>query len=162
MLDYRIRSLPEAVAIGDLNGDGKPDLATANNETSTASVLLNSGDGKFQPELVYPTAAQNGSVAIADFNGDRKLDLATANPDNDTVSVLLNTTGLCTVPKVKGKTLPRAKWVIARAHCRLGKVRWAYSKIVESGRVISERPKPATVLRRGGKVNLVVSRGRKR
>jgi hypothetical protein len=78
---------------------------------------------------------------------------------NDTVSVLLNSTGLCTVPNVKGKMLPRAKRVIARARCRLGKVRWAYSKIVKRGRVMSEKPKPGTVLPKGGKVNLAVSRG---
>ena len=39
---------PCSVAIGDLNGDGKPDLAIANSSTDTVSVLLNRGDGSFQ------------------------------------------------------------------------------------------------------------------
>ena len=73
--------------------------------------------------------------------------------------MLLNTTGLCTVPNVKGKTLPRAKRMIVRAHCRVGKVRWAYSKIVRPPRVISEAPKPGTLLPKRGKVKLIVSRG---
>jgi beta-lactam-binding protein with PASTA domain len=44
---------------------------------------------------------------------------------------------------------------------RLGKIGRAYSKVVRRGRVISQRPKFGAVLPNGGKVNLVVSRGRK-
>ena len=36
-----------SVAIGDLNGDRKPDLVTANADGPTVSVLLNRGDGSF-------------------------------------------------------------------------------------------------------------------
>jgi PASTA domain len=70
-------------------------------------------------------------------------------------------TTICKVPNVRGQTLPRAKHVVVRAHCRVGKIGRAYSKTVKRGRVISERPKPTTVLRSGGKVSLVLSRGRK-
>ena len=124
-------------------------------------MLLNRGDGSFQAKLDYRTGRGPDSVAIGDLNGDGKPDLATANAAN-TVSVLLNTPGLCTVQNVKGKTLPAAKRTIARANCRVGKIRRAYSKTVKRGRVISQKPKPGTVLPGGGKVNLVVSRGRKR
>jgi serine/threonine-protein kinase len=75
--------------------------------------------------------------------------------------VLLNRPGLCTVQDVEGQRLPAAKRTIARANCRVGKIRRAYSKWFEKGRVISEKPKPGTVLPGGGKVNLVVSRGRR-
>ncbi len=75
--------------------------------------------------------------------------------------MLLNTPGLCTVQNVKGKTLLAAKRTIARANCRVGKIRRAYSDF-KRGRVISQKPRPGTVLPGGGKVNLVVSRGRKR
>jgi beta-lactam-binding protein with PASTA domain len=51
---------------------------------------------------------------------------------------------------------------IARANCRVGKIRRAYSSAVKKGRVIAEKPKPGTVLPNRGKVNLVVSRGRRR
>jgi hypothetical protein len=155
---YRTGNGPDSVAIGDLNGDGKPDLATANYNAESVSVLLNRGDGSFGARRDYP--ARVNSVAIGDLNGDGKPDLATAN-DPDIVSVRLNTTGLCTAPNVIGKTLPTAKRTITRAHCRVGKIRYAFSKVVKRGRVISEMPKPGKVLRRGGKVNLVVSRGRK-
>jgi beta-lactam-binding protein with PASTA domain len=101
------------------------------------------------------------SVAIGDLNGDAKPDLATANDISNTVSVFINTPGLCTVQDVKGQALQAAKRTIARANCRVGKIRRAYS-MVKKGRVLSEKPKPGTVLRSGGKVNLVLSRGRRR
>ena len=40
---------PPAVAVGDFNGDGKPDLAVRQLSTATVSVLLGNGDGTFQP-----------------------------------------------------------------------------------------------------------------
>ena len=43
----------------------------------------------------------------------------------------------------------------------VGKIGYAYSKILKRGRVISQKPVPLTVLRKGAKVSLVVSRGRK-
>src|SRR2546426_802340 len=46
-LAFDTASDPFSVAIGDLNGDGKPDLAMANSGSSTVSVLLGNGDGSF-------------------------------------------------------------------------------------------------------------------
>jgi FG-GAP-like repeat/FG-GAP repeat/PASTA domain len=161
--EYAAGGGPESVAIGDLNGDGEADLATAN-LGGTVSVLANKGDGRFQAKLDYSTGHERWSVAIGDLNGDRRQDLATANADEDgtgSVSVLLNTPGLCTVQGVKGQTVPAAKRTIVRANCRVGKIRRAYSKAVKRGRVISQKPRFGAVLRGGGKVNLVVSRGRK-
>ena len=40
---------------GDLNGDGKPDLATANAVADSVSVLINRGDGSFQAKIDYAT-----------------------------------------------------------------------------------------------------------
>jgi hypothetical protein len=154
--------VPEFVAIGDLNGDGKPDLATANESADTVSVLPNAGDGSFQARLDFRTGRFPIEVAIGDLNGDGKPELATANAHANTVSVLANTPGLCTVQKAEGMTLPAAKRTIARATCRVGKIRRAYSKNVKRGRVISQKPKFGAVLRAGGKVSLVVSRGKRR
>jgi FG-GAP-like repeat/PASTA domain/FG-GAP repeat len=170
-LDYATGHRPFSVAIGDLNGDGKPELATANRDAGTASVLTNRGDGSFEAtggdgifraKGLYRTGGHPHSVAIGDLNGDRKPDLVTADVAPDQVSVLLNTSGLCAVQNVKRMTLPAAKRTLARANCRVGKIRRVYSKTVRKGRVISQKPKPGTVLPNGGKVNLVVSRGRKR
>jgi beta-lactam-binding protein with PASTA domain len=46
-----------------------------------------------------------------------------------------------------------------RANCRLGKIRRAYSKLVKNGLVLSQKPKPGTVLPKLGKVDVRVSRG---
>ena len=80
-----------SVAVGDFNGDGKPDLAIGHNSGDTVSVLLGNGDGTFQAAVSYP-AGSGYSVAVGDFNGDGKLDLVTANIGGSfagTVSVLL-------------------------------------------------------------------------
>jgi hypothetical protein len=73
---------------------------------------------------------------------------------------ITNAQNVCRVPHVRGKTLPAAQRTIARANCRVGETRHAYSKTVRRGRVLSAKPRPGTVLY-GGKVNLVVSRGRR-
>jgi hypothetical protein len=161
-VDYATGSSAFSVAIGDLNGDGKTDLATAHGGANSVSVLLNMGDGSFQADRDYATARSPVSVAIGDLNGDGKPELATANREANSVSVLINATGLCTVPDVKWKTLRAAKRTLSRADCRVGKIRRAYSRPVKRGRVISQKPEPGTVLPTLSKVNLVLSRGRKR
>src|SRR5436309_2815474 len=78
-----------SVAIGDLNGDGRPDLAAANASSTTVSVLLGNGDGTVGVKADYGTGSYPNSVAIGDLDGDGKPDLATANVGSNTVSVLL-------------------------------------------------------------------------
>ncbi|HVS99469.1 MAG TPA: VCBS repeat-containing protein [Solirubrobacterales bacterium] len=84
-----LTSDPTSVAIGDFNGDGKPDLAVANRRSDSVSVLLGEGDGRFAAEADYATGSSPFSVAIGDFNGDGRPDLAVANSGSDSVSVLL-------------------------------------------------------------------------
>jgi len=86
--NYTTGRTPQSVAIGDLNGDHRLDLAIANRDAGTVSVLLNKGDGSFRVKRDYATTGAI-SVAIGDLNGDGKPDLATANGSRS-VSVLLN------------------------------------------------------------------------
>ena len=71
-------------------------------------------------------------------------------------------TGRCVVPNLRGKTLVGAKRTLVRADCRVGQVRRAFSKVLKKGRVVSQKPWWGAVLAKGGKVNVVVSRGRRR
>jgi hypothetical protein len=157
-----------SIAIGDLNGDGAPDLAATS--ARGLSVALNRGDGRFLPPLNYRSGPEEAavSVATADLNGDGKLDVAVSNTitlRNDAPSdlaLIFNTPGLCNVQFVKGMTAAAARRTLAEAHCRVGKVRRAYSKRMRRGLVISQKPKFGAVLREGAKVNLVISRGRRK
>ena len=89
--EYAADEGAESVAIGDLNGDGKPDLVTANvGDVTSVSVFPNGGDGSFPARRDYKTGDDPRSVAIGDLNGDRKPDLVTANLEDNTVSVLAN------------------------------------------------------------------------
>ncbi len=95
--DFATGSLPYSVAVGDFNGDGKPDLASANLNSYTVSVFLNTtspgaATPTFSAKQDFATGFVPASVAVSDINGDGKLDLVTANSSPDTVSVLLNTT----------------------------------------------------------------------
>ena len=65
----------------------------------------------------------------------------------------------CVVPRVKGKSLKKARREIKAHSCRVGKIRHAFSFSVRSGRVISQNPKPKSVRKHGARVSLVVSRG---
>lgn len=46
---YPAGSGPDSEVVGDFNGDGKRDLAVANHNSGTVSILLGNGDGTFQP-----------------------------------------------------------------------------------------------------------------
>lgn len=86
---YAVGQHPSDVVLGDFNGDGIPDLAVANRDSFTVSILLGRGDGTFQPAVNYFTGPNPVSIAVGDFNGDGKLDLALALLGTGTVSVLL-------------------------------------------------------------------------
>jgi hypothetical protein len=57
----------------------------------------------------------------------------------------------CVVPKLKGKTLKAARKKLARANCKLGKVKGAKGK---TARVKTQKPHPGGVLAPGSKVNV--------
>ena len=93
-VEYSAASSPTSVAVGDFNGDGKLDLAAANQVSNNVSILLGRGDGTFQTAAEYGTATSPTSVAVGDFNGDGRLDLAVANNGSSnfrtgSVSILL-------------------------------------------------------------------------
>jgi Bacterial Ig-like domain (group 3)/FG-GAP-like repeat/FG-GAP repeat len=72
-------SSPSSVAIGDLNGDGHPDLVVANWESHLIGVLLGKGDGTFQQAVTYDSGYDPDSVVIGDVNHNGHPDLITSN-----------------------------------------------------------------------------------
>ncbi len=67
----------------------------------------------------------------------------------------------CVVPRVVGRPLARARRMLVRAHCRTGKISRRFSHKVR-GRVLSQRPRTGVRRPVGARVDLVVSRGRRR
>ena len=82
------------VTVGDVNGDGKPDVVSvADNDTFT--IATNAGNGIFFTNATYNVGNGSGpiSAVIADVNGDGKPDIITANVGSNTVSIFTNAGG---------------------------------------------------------------------
>jgi hypothetical protein len=83
--NYTTGARSQSVSFGDLNGDGKADLAVANaggfGNTGSVSVLFQNpgAPGTFFPAVNRPGTSQPLDVAIADLNGDSLLDIALAD-----------------------------------------------------------------------------------
>jgi len=86
---FAVGTGPTSVAIADLNGDGKRDLAVANSGSNNVSVLLGNGNGGYGKARNFAVPIAPQSVAIGDLNSDGKRDLAVADTGSNSVSVLL-------------------------------------------------------------------------
>ena len=78
------RSAPaDGIVAADFNDDKKPDLAVANTQDSTVSILLGNGDGTFQSGPTVSVGPAPVALSGADFNGDGKLDLMMADSGSE-------------------------------------------------------------------------------
>ena len=110
---YAVGSEPDALVAGDFNGDGRTDLAVANDGSNDVSVLLGNGDGTFQAQVTYAVGSGPVALVAGDFNGDGRTDLAVANYGSNDVSVLLGNgdgTFQTQVTYAVGSVPDRASW----------------------------------------------------
>jgi hypothetical protein len=101
--DFTTGSNPQSIAIGDLDGDGKPDLVVANYDANTISLFHNTStigsltSSSFASKVDFATGTNPSAIAITDLDGDGKLDLAVTNLSSNTVSVFHNTSSSGTI-----------------------------------------------------------------
>lgn len=91
-VNYSVGNGPAGLALADLTGNGKDDIAVANVGNGEVSFLLGNGNGTFQPavNLRGPAGSAPLSVAAGDFSGNGVLDLAVALDYENAVVVLMN------------------------------------------------------------------------
>ncbi len=94
---YAVGGWPDALAVGDLDGDGFPEIVTANarrrhetvaRDEDSITVLRNDGAGRFVGRQELAVGAMPRAVAIADVDGDGRRDVVTGNAASDDVTVL--------------------------------------------------------------------------
>jgi hypothetical protein len=87
-------ALPAGIAVGDINKDGRPDVAVSSYQDGTAQVFLNNGSGGLmasgQPQTVGGGAR---GVNLFDFNGDGLLDLTAICENSGGAAVLMGQAG---------------------------------------------------------------------
>ena len=87
---YLTGEFPLGIVVADFNGDGKLDVAFADSNDGTVSVLLGNGDGTFQTKQLYSVGTFfTEGIAAGDFNHEGKLDLVSCNDSDNSLGILL-------------------------------------------------------------------------
>lgn len=79
---------PGSLASGDFDGDGKLDLAVANQGGNSVSILLGDGKGDYKSSLEIPMPSGAGTVTAGDWNLDGNVDVTVLSPRSGGITVL--------------------------------------------------------------------------
>lgn len=94
-VNFTTGTRPAAVTMGDLDGDGKLDIAVANETSNTISVFRNTSSGvgniSFAAKIDFVTGTRPMAVSVGDFDKDGKTDLVAVNRNSSSISVFRNT-----------------------------------------------------------------------
>ena len=88
-VSYSAGMQPAGLALGDFNGDNRPDIATALNVDGTVAVMLNVNGVPGAPMVLAAGSGPQG-IAVGDLDGDGRPDIAVANSGGSTLSLFLN------------------------------------------------------------------------
>lgn len=93
IVTYATGNLPTSVAANDIDGDGRPDIVTANSTSHTISVLRNTSAGtlSFASKVDFATANGPATIVLSDVNEDGKPDVAVACQSANSIDVFRNT-----------------------------------------------------------------------
>ncbi|MCC6766613.1 MAG: VCBS repeat-containing protein [Deltaproteobacteria bacterium] len=81
-----------SMAVGDIDGDGKKDLAVTQSESNRLTILSNTGGAGFAVQANLATQREPRGVAIGKLNGDDIGDIVTANRGANSVSIFRSET----------------------------------------------------------------------
>jgi len=96
-VDFTTGNTPNGLAVGDIDGDGKPDIAVTNQDANTISIFRNTAvtgtinNSSFATKLDFTTGTTPRSLTLSDVDADGKVDVTVANFNNNNASVFLNT-----------------------------------------------------------------------
>jgi uncharacterized delta-60 repeat protein/gliding motility-associated-like protein len=102
-VNFTTGTTPLAIYMSDLDGDGKSDMVTANQNANTISVFRNTGTsgtidgGSLAAKVDFSVGVQPYFIVMGDVDGDGKPDLIVPNESSGTVSVLRNTSAVGTL-----------------------------------------------------------------
>ena len=83
-------AVPYALAVGDFNRDGYPDLAVANTNNNSISIYINNTVGGFLAPQSYAAGNGPSKIAAADINNDGAIDIIVVNTTSNSIGVFTN------------------------------------------------------------------------
>lgn len=108
-----VGSEPKIVAVGDVSGDGMPDVVASDRPLNRVWVALGAGDGTFASPVSYLVGGRPSCVVIAELNGDGSPDLAVSNSTGNTLSILTGVGNGTFLPAVTLAAGTGPTWVIS-------------------------------------------------